>query len=174
MEWGHKNQLILMGPVELSANGIDSTGVAECACWKLDQGKSQNGLGMPRCFNERSYVFQLVAVQFVIAAALGFAGLLFSHRVEIALSLLVGGLASGLANLWLALIAFRPSSNASPTRMLSAFYVGEAGKFAVVAVLFVLAFRRFEWLKEAGNALALFAGYLINQGVVWVSLLKKQ
>ena len=104
---------------------------------------------------------------------LGFAGLYFGQQVEFAKSLVIGSLVCCMANLWFALIAFIPSKHASAAKMLSAFYAGELGKFVVVAALLILAFRQFEWLKEARNTLALFAGYLINQGVIWVSLLKR-
>lgn len=120
----------------------------------------------------RSYALQLVATQVGITVLISIAGFLIDNQK--ALSLLIGGIICALANAVLALIAFRPQLGATPNKMLAAFYSGEVAKFVVVALLCLLAFRQLELLKDAGNAVALFAGYLVAQAVVWVfPLLKK-
>ena len=127
---------------------------------------------MSRYLKGRRYALQLVAVELIITLAVSATGLLASDRI--AFSLLIGGLICTSANCWLALVVFRPPLGATPGKMLSAFYVGEIGKFVLTALLFMLAFRQFEWLKEAANALALFTGYLFALASFWVfPLLKK-
>ena len=129
---------------------------------------------MALSFKQHSFAFQLVLAQFIVALLLAGVSLLISQRPEVSLSLLVGGLTCCLANLWFAVVAFRPKLRATPGKMLSAFYVGEMGRFVVIALAFMVAFQRLEWLKEVDNVVALFAGYMVNQGVVWVfPLLKK-
>ncbi len=127
---------------------------------------------MSRYLKGRGYALQMVAIEFAVSLLLAAGGFLIDD--QIAFSLLIGGLVCTAANAWLAVVAFRPRLGEAPGKMLAAFYTGELGKFVLVALLFVLAFRRLEWLKDADNALALFAGYLVAQAVVWVYPLFKR
>jgi ATP synthase protein I len=51
-------------------------------------------------------------------------GLAFNFQT--AVSLFLGGMICVAANLWLALVAFRPALGAAPNKMLAAFYVALA------------------------------------------------
>jgi len=127
---------------------------------------------MSRYLKGQDFALQMVAIEFAVSVLLAAGGFLIDDHI--AFSLLIGGLVCTAANAWLAVVAFRPRLGESTGKMLAAFYTGELGKFLIVALLFVLAFRRLEWLKDADNALALFAGYLVAQTVVWVYPLLKR
>jgi ATP synthase protein I len=72
-----------------------------------------------------------------------------------------------LANLWLAIVAFRPALGEPPGEMLAAFYVGEIGKFVVTALLFLILFKKFALFRQANNALLIFLTYALVQCTVW-------
>jgi len=129
-------------------------------------------LTMSRYLRGRAFALQLVAAQFSIALLVGAAG--FIHNHQFAISLFVGGMICVLANLWLALVVFRPALGEPVGKMLSAFYVGEIGKFVITALLFLIAFKKLALLKDTDHALLLLLGYVLNQSVVWIfPLLKK-
>lgn len=127
---------------------------------------------MSRYLKGRGYALQLVATQFSIALFVGAAGFLHSHQV--AISLFVGGIICVLANLWLALVVFSPPLGAPIGKMLSAFYLGEIGKFIITALLFLIVLKKTALLQDAVHALALLVGYVSAQTAVWLyPLLKK-
>lgn len=127
---------------------------------------------MSRYLKGRGYALQLVATQFSIALFVGAAGFLHSHQV--ATSLFVGGMICVLANLWLALVVFRPPLGAPTGKILSAFYIGEIGKFIITALLFLIVLKKTALLQDAAHALAFLLGYVSTQAVVWLyPLLKK-
>lgn len=127
---------------------------------------------MSRYLKGRGYALQLVAIQFSIALLVGAAG--FMHSNQVAISLFIGGMICVLANLWLALVVFRPALGEPVDKMLAAFYVGEIGKFVITALLFLLAFKKAVLLKDPVHALSLLLGYVFIQSVVWLyPLLKK-
>jgi ATP synthase protein I len=72
-----------------------------------------------------------------------------------------------LANLWLAVVAFRPTLGKPPGQMLAAFYVGEIGKFVVTALLFLLMFKNFALFKQPNYALLVFIAYALVQCTAW-------
>lgn len=127
---------------------------------------------MSRYLKGRGYALQLVATQFSIALLVGAAGFIHSHQV--AISLFVGGMICVLANLWLALVVFRPALGEPVGKMLSAFYVGEIGKFVITALLFLWAFKKLALFKDADHALLLLLGYVLNQSVLWIYPLFKK
>ena len=114
----------------------------------------------------RAFALQIVAAQVVASCVLSLLGLVFSSQVAIAI--LVGGVICSLANLWLAIVAFRPGLGKSPGEMLAAFYVGEIGKFVVTALLFLVVFTRFSLFKQPIYALLIFIAYALAQSMAWV------
>ncbi len=127
---------------------------------------------MSRYIKGRGYALQLVATQLLLAMLLGATGLIYSHQV--AISLFVGGMICVLANLWLALVFFRPALGEPVGKMLSAFYVGEIGKFIITVLLFLIVLKKTALVEDTAHALALMLGYVITQAGVWLyPLLKK-
>lgn len=114
----------------------------------------------------RAFALEIVAAQVVVTAGLSLLALLASRQVAIAI--LSGGMICTLANCWLALVAFRPGLGQPPGRMLTAFYVAEIGKFIVVALLFLIAFKKTALLKQPLYALSMFAAYALVQAMAWV------
>jgi F0F1-type ATP synthase assembly protein I len=80
-------------------------------------------------------------------------------------SSVVGGGASTLASVAMALLAFGRLAGSSAERMLLAFYVGEIAKITVVIVVLVLAL---VFMKV--NPVALIAAYVATFLVYWVVL----
>ena len=119
----------------------------------------------------RVFALEIVTAQFVVTVLLSLAGLLIFNSAishQIAIAILYGGMICSLANLWLAIIAFRPALGKSPGQMLAAFYLGEIGKFLITAVLFLIAFKKTALLKQPSYALLMFATYIVVQCTVWV------
>lgn len=114
----------------------------------------------------RAFALQIVAAQIVVSCVLSLLGLVFSSQVAIAI--LVGGVICSLANLWLAIVAFRPALGKPPGEILAAFYVGEIGKFVVTALLFLVVFAQFSLFKQPIYALLIFIAYALVQSMVWV------
>lgn len=113
----------------------------------------------------RAFALEIVAAQIVFSLGLSLFGLPFSMQAAIAI--LSGGMICSLANLWLAIAAFRPALGKPPGQMLAAFYSAEIGKFIIVAVLFLIAFKKTTLLKQPLNALLMFAAYAIVQCTAW-------
>ncbi len=114
----------------------------------------------------RVFALQIVAAQVVASCVLSLVGLVFSSQVAIAI--LVGGVICSLANLWLAIVAFRPALGKPPGEILAALYVGEIGKFVVTALLFLVVFTQFSLFKQPIYALLIFIAYALVQSMAWV------
>lgn len=114
----------------------------------------------------RVFALQIVVAQAVVSAVLSLLGLVFSSQV--AMAILSGGVICAFANLWFAIVAFRPALGKPPGELLAAFYVAEIGKFVVTALLFLLVFTRFLLFREAIYALLIFIAYALVQTMVWV------
>lgn len=114
----------------------------------------------------RAFALEFVAAQVVVSVGLSLAALLVSNQAAIAI--LSGGMICSLANFWLAIAAFRPALGAPPGQMLAAFYSAEIGKIIIVAVLFLIAFKKTTLLKQPLHALLMFAAYAIVQCTAWV------
>ena len=82
-----------------------------------------------------------------------------------AASAIVGGGASTLASVVMALLAFGRLSGSGAERMLLAFYLGEIAKITVVIVVLVLAL-----LFMKVNAVAMISAYVATFLVYWVVL----
>ena len=119
----------------------------------------------------RVFALQIVTAQFVVTGLLSLVGLVVSESEisnQVAIAILVGGMICSLANLWLAIVAFRPALGKPPGQMLAAFYMGEIGKFIIIAMLFLLVFNKTTLFKQPLYALLMFATYVVVQCTVWV------
>lgn len=119
----------------------------------------------------RVFALQIVTAQFIVAGLLSLIGLLIARNEisnQVAIAILYGGMICSLANLWFAVVAFRPALGQSPGQMLAAFYVGEIGKFLITAVLFLITFKKTALLKQPSYALLMFAAYVLVLCTTWV------
>ena len=113
----------------------------------------------------RAFALQIVAAQVVVSCVLASSGLVFSTQVAIVI--LTGGMICSLANLWLAIVAFRPALGKSPGEMLAAFYVGEIGKFVITGLLFLVVFKYIALVRQPIYALLIFVAYALVQCTAW-------
>ena len=114
----------------------------------------------------RALAFEIVAAQILISGILSLVGLSISFQVAIAI--LTGGMICSLANIWFAIVAFRPALGKPPGEMLAAFYSGEIGKFVITAILFLIAFKKVALFKQPNYALLIFVTYAVAQSAVWI------
>jgi len=120
---------------------------------------------------ERAFALQIVAAQVIFTGVLSLLGWIFSRQDishQVAIAILCGGMIPSLANLWLAIVAFRPALGASPGQMLAAFYLGEFSKFIITAVLFLIAFKTTTLFKQQPYVLLLFTTYVVVHCMTWV------
>jgi ATP synthase protein I len=122
--------------------------------------------GMSRYIKGRGFALQTVTVQLLTTGVISALGLAISK--QIAMSLFAGGIICATANLWLALVAFRPPLGAPTQKILAAFYVGELGKFVITALLFLLAFKQIVFLKNTIYAAAMILAYVLVQAIAWL------
>ena len=127
---------------------------------------------MSRYLKGRDLALQTVAVQLLVTLAISAMGLAVNS--QIAISLFAGGIICVTANLWLALVAFRPRLGAPTQKMLAAFYTGELGKFVITALMFLLAFKHIGFLKEAAYAATMILAYVMIQVVAWINPLVRR
>ncbi len=107
-------------------------------------------------------VWHFLVSQFAVSALLsGLVGLGFGWQFS--LSFGVGALIGWLATAYLALQTFRVDAAKQPGAAMQAFYRGVAGRFVLVAVLFIAVFVVFPGVQ----APALFLGF----GVAWAAQL---
>ncbi len=121
---------------------------------------------MSRYLKGRGLALRTVAAQLVLTLVAAATGLAISH--PIAVSIFIGGIIGVTANLWLALVVFRPQLGAPPQKMLAAFYTGELGKFVITALMFLLAFKLIGFLKEAAYAATMILAYVMIQVLAWI------
>src|SRR6187431_451912 len=121
---------------------------------------------MSRYLKGRGFALQTVAAQLV--ATLAISTLALAINTQIAISMFAGGIICVTANLWLALVAFRPALGAPTQKILAAFYVGELGKFVITALLFLLAFKQIALLKSAPYAATMILAYVLVQAIAWL------
>jgi ATP synthase protein I len=121
---------------------------------------------MSRYLKGRGFALQTVAAQLV--ATLAISSLALAINTQIAISLFAGGIICVTANLWLALVAFRPPLGAPTQKILAAFYVGELGKFVITALLFLLAFKKIALLTHAPYAATMILAYVLVQAIAWL------
>ena len=76
---------------------------------------------------------------------------------------LVGCMINVVASGYFALVSLKLPNNASPGMILARFYVGEVGKFVIVAVCFAWVFKFLPELIQGRQAIILFVAFLIAQ-----------
>ena len=79
----------------------------------------------------------------------------------------IGGVICVLPNAYLALRMAAARATGAPRKMLHAAYWGEAGKLALTAALFALAFVLVRPLSPG----ALLLGFIASQSAIWLALL---
>ncbi len=121
---------------------------------------------MSRYLRGRDFALQTVAIQLLVTMALSALGLAINK--QIAISLFAGGIICVTANLWLALVAFRPPLGAPTQKILAAFYVGELGKFVITALLFLLVFKKIALFTHASYAATMILAYVLVQAIAWL------
>jgi ATP synthase protein I len=121
---------------------------------------------MSRYLKGRDFALQTVVIQLLVTLAMSALGLAVNN--QIAISLFTGGIICVTANLWLALVAFRPPLGAPTPKILAAFYVGELGKFVITALLFLLAFKKVALLTHALYAATMILAYVMVQVIAWL------
>lgn len=121
---------------------------------------------MSRYIKGRGLALRTVAAQLIFTLVAAATALAISY--PIAVSVFIGGIIGVAANLWLALVVFRPQLGAPPQKMLAAFYTGELGKFVITALLFLLAFKQIGFLREAAYAATMILAYVMIQVVAWI------
>ena len=97
---------------------------------------------------ERIAQFQLMVLLFSALVVLLFG-------VEVAGSVLLGGLIQILPQAWFTHKAWRYRGASRVHQMVRGFYLGQSGKLLLICALFALAFDRFTWLRP----LPLIAGF---------------
>lgn len=130
--------------------------------------------------NGNTLALRFLAVQVAISIA---TSVLFAviFSTEIAVAAIVGSAINVVATTYFALVALglskastskapkpgsvlnRDSGELKPGAVLARFYIGEVGKFIVIAVCFTVVYRHFPELVHGYNAVALFAAFLIAQ-----------
>ncbi|MEO8306991.1 MAG: ATP synthase subunit I [Pseudomonadota bacterium] len=113
----------------------------------------------------RRVAYGLVLAQFILTVIVALVSLVFWNR-SVALSAVIGGGIGVVANLVLALVAFRKPGQ-TLAQMVSAFYVGEAAKFGVTIVLFVVVLSTMKGRLVPG---ALFGAFVATFLVHWLVL----
>ena len=113
----------------------------------------------------RRLAFGVVLGQAVVTVVVALGALWLAGRVA-ALSALLGGGIATAGSLAMAAVGFAGAPAADAQRALSAFYVGEAVKLALVVVLFVVVLK---WVKVA--PLAMLAAFAATLLVYWIALL---
>ncbi len=110
----------------------------------------------------RRIAYRIVLVQAALTAIIAVACQIFGDT-RTALSAAVGGGIGTAASLVLVVFAFR-SSDQSAKRIARAFFVGEAAKFALVIVLFVLAFSTMKKMLVPGALLGTYVATILVHG----------
>ena len=113
----------------------------------------------------RRLAFGVVLGQAVVTAVVALGALWLAGRVAAVSALLGGGIATA-GSLAMAGVGLGGVAPGSAQRALSAFYIGEAVKLAVVIALFVVVLK---WVKVA--PLAMLAAFAATFLVYWIVLL---
>ena len=118
-------------------------------------------IDLPRA---RRLAFGVVLGQAVVSVIAAACALAIAGR-QAAVSALLGGGVSAAGSLAMALLGFRSPASASGVALLTALLVGEAAKFCVIVMLFVLVLTLIRI-----SAVAMFAAYAATFLVYWIVL----
>lgn len=118
--------------------------------------------------------FSFIGVQLVICLLVVVGTFVVFDR-KMAEAALVGCMINVIASGYFAIVSLKLPKNASPGMILARFYVGEVGKFVIVAVCFGWVFKFLPELIQGRQAIILFVAFLIAQVAFVVAplLLKK-
>jgi ATP synthase protein I len=94
----------------------------------------------------KTAAYKLLGIQLVISVGVALLLLVYSGR-ESAWSALMGGLIFILPNAYFTRSAFRGNERESPGFIVRWFFIGEAGKLVLTAVMFALCFVWMEFLQ---------------------------
>lgn len=120
----------------------------------------------PNTLNRGYLGVYVVGTQAVVSCVVP-ALVLLAVGKEAALAALAGGWTAVLANLYFAVQAFRFSGARASRDMVRAFYRGEAGKFVIVMLLFIAAFKLLPGVGE--SAAYLFSAFFVVYGIAWLA-----
>lgn len=115
----------------------------------------------PNMLNKKYLAVYVVGSQALVSTLIPVLVLLVVSK-EAALAALAGGWTAVLANAYFAIQAFRFSGARSSQKMMQAFYRGEAGKFVIVMLLFMAAFKLLPGVRE--SAVYLFSAFFLVYG----------
>ncbi len=118
----------------------------------------------PSPLNKRYLAVYVVGAQALVSTIIPVIVLLTAGE-RAALAALAGGWIATLANLYFAVQAFRFSGARSSREMVRAIYRGEAGKFVIVMLLFIAAFKMLPGVSD--NAAYIFSAFFIAYGIAW-------
>lgn len=108
-----------------------------------------------------SYVYAQAIVILSVAVLLYFFG-----SSNTALSFLWGGMICILPNAYFAHKLFARTGATATRQIITSFYISEVVKFVITILLFVIAFKFFNF-----NKIALFLGYIVAQFTFWFAAL---
>jgi len=106
--------------------------------------------------------FGFIGVQLVISLLLVVSTYIVFDR-KMSEAALVGCMINVIASAYFAIVSLKLPKNASPGMILARFYVGEVGKFVIVAVCFAWVFKFLPELIQGRHAIMLFVAFLIAQ-----------
>jgi len=106
--------------------------------------------------------FGFIAVQLTICLLVVISTYVVFDR-NMAEAALVGCMINVIASGYFAIVSLKLPKNASPGIILARFYVGEVGKFVIVAVCFGWVFKNLPELIQGRQAIILFVAFLITQ-----------
>ncbi|MBQ0720590.1 MAG: ATP synthase subunit I [Gammaproteobacteria bacterium] len=106
--------------------------------------------------------FRFILVQLVICLLIVVCTFIVFDR-RMAEAALVGCMINVVASGYFAVVSLKLPKNASPGMILARFYVGEVGKFVIVAVCFGWVFKYLPELIKGRQAIMLFVAFLIAQ-----------
>ena len=133
--------------------------MSEIRAWKQGGNLQNNISRYPHL--RRPAVHRVVLVQLLTTLCLSL--FLLPLSVTHAVSAFIGGLACAIPNAYLVWRAFRYRGASAAQKIVSSFYQGEAGKFALTMLSFVLIFT----LVDPVEPVSLFGAFVLVQLVNW-------
>lgn len=119
---------------------------------------------MPQGLTDRHFAIKVFATQALLSSLIPLLTLLAANKM-VALAALCGGWIATISNGYFIIQAFRYSGARASSQMIRAIYRGEAGKFVIAAVLFIVAFKNLESARE--HALTLILTYTAVHCSTW-------
>lgn len=133
--------------------------MSEVKAWKYSSRIQSNDNRYPHL--RQPAMYRVVLAQLLTTLCLSL--LLLTVGLTYALSAVLGGLACAVPNAYLIWKAFQYRGARSAQKITKSFYQGEAGKFALTMLAFVLIFT----LVESIEPVALFGAFVLIQSVNW-------